>query len=173
MRARPCARHLLVLAPLVLLVGCGSSSSPAATSVATSAPPADRVATNSGPTTLLLVERPTASTFTPQGGATVHGTPTRPPQAGDVVAFDAQLTRAGAPFGSDHVSFTYRRDGKALVQATLTLPAGTVGVRGTTAVTDSITLPVVSGTGGYAGRGGSLTAKHENQQEDDLTLELH
>lgn len=174
MRPRRSLLLLPVLVPVALVTGCGSSgSSPAASSPAASSPtPRAVAATSAVPQTLELVERPTATTFTPKGGSPTPGQPARPAGPGDVVAFDATLTRAGAAFGHDHVSFTYQQGPNALVQATLSLPGGTLTARGTAQLTDTITLPVDSGSGVYAGRTGSLTAKHVNQQEDDLAVTL-
>jgi hypothetical protein len=176
MRFRRLVVPVLTTTALSLLAGCGSSTS-ASTSAGAQPSAAARPSTSAQPSaadpqTLSLVEAPISTTFTPKGGVTTPGQPARQPGPGDTVAFDATLTRAGASAGHDHVSFTYRSGGQALVQATLTLTDGTIVVRGTTPLTDSLTLPVESGTGAYAGRTGSLTAKHVNQQEDDLTVVL-
>jgi hypothetical protein len=174
MRSRHVLVPLLAPAALVLMTGCGSSTTSASAPPAT-APPSATPATataSGGPQTLALIERPTSTTFTPKGGTATQGSPTRQPASGDVVAFDSALSRAGAPFGHDHVSFTYRDGGLALVDATLALPDGTLVVRGTVPLSESLTIPVVSGTGAYSARGGSLTAKHLSGQEDQLTITL-
>jgi hypothetical protein len=103
--------------------------------------------------------------------STTSGTLTHHPPAGprnDVVVEHDALVNAqagqfgqpvGAPVGSDVATITYRTNTSLVIRAGATLPDGTILVAGVITVTPGrpTLVPVVGGTGTYAGATGTET----------------
>ncbi len=103
--------------------------------------------------------------------STVSGTLTHHPPAGPrndvVVEHDALLNAragqfgqaAGAPVGTDTATITYRTNTSLVIRATATLPGGTLLIAGVVTVRPGrpTVVPVVSGTGAFAGATGTET----------------
>jgi hypothetical protein len=102
---------------------------------------------------------------------TTSGTLTHHPPAGprnDVVVEHDMLVNAkpgqfgqpvGAPVGSDVATITYRTNTSLAIRATASLPGGTILVAGVVTVRPGrpTVVPVVGGTGTYAGATGTET----------------
>ena len=66
---------------------------------------------------------------------------------------------AGSPVGSDVATITYRTNRSLVIRATASLPGGTILVAGVVTVTPGrpTVVPVVGGTGAFAGATGTET----------------
>jgi hypothetical protein len=99
-------------------------------------------------------------------GTLTHHSPAGP--RNDVVVEHDMLVNAkqgqfgqpvGAPVGSDVATITYRTNTRLLIRATASLPGGTILVAGVVTVKPGrpTVVPVVGGTGTYAGATGTET----------------
>ena len=168
---------LLLLAPLTIVaVACGSTttanvaSSSVSTHLTTTAASAAPRSVSAG--TFTVSEIVNASTYTPKGAAGRPGGPTGEPAAGDVWAFSSILQRAGKQAGTDHVTITFGAAGSALIDTVETLTGGSIVSHGTAPFQPTLAVPVVSGTGSYAGASGTITIDSKDNTHNDLTIAL-
>lgn len=115
-------------------------------------------------------------TFIPKGGEPVKGEPSGPPKAGDGFGFAAVLTQDGTKVGTDGGTCTVLSidlDAQTAVnhcRVTLTFANGSFTVEGTVKFADEIStfdVPIVTGTGDYAGVTGTMTVHDLNDSSGD------
>lgn len=177
-------RQTVLLLPVALaaLSACGASTpthnsaaAPAASVVdsPTSAPSASTIAPSASTARRVIqVTEHATDTYTPKGGKPSPGGPTGMPAAGDQFDIRSTLVRAGKTVGTDHVHFAFGVGGSATVTATEILADGQIIARGTVPFDPTLTIPVVSGTGSYAGATGTLTAVSQSNTLTNLTITL-
>jgi hypothetical protein len=117
--------------------------------------------------TLKLLETDDGShdTYIPKGGEPIKGEPKGAPEAGDGFGFGAVLTQDGTKVGTDGGTCTVlsidvkAQTGVSHCRVTLTFANGTITVEGTVKFDETSTfdVPIVSGTGDYAGATGTMT----------------
>lgn len=167
---------LFLLVPLAaLLVACGATStgSPAPKTATTPTASSDAPTVHpASASAFVITETVNASTYTPKGGAPRPGGPTGEPADGDVWAFSSLLQRDGTPAGTDHVTISFGTAGTALVDAVETLPAGRIVGHGTAPFQPTLAIPVISGTGAYAGATGTVTIISKDNSHNNLSIAL-
>jgi hypothetical protein len=161
---------LVPVAAMALLSGCGSSTA-ASAPAGPSGPPA-RSAAARVPRTIEVIEQTATTTYTPKGGTPRAGQPTGGLSDGDKVVLTSTLLRNGAKVGTDHYTVDALAGHMVRIDATLVLPDGQISARGTVPYTDPIVLPVVSGTGTYAGATGTSSAVGVDATHARLTVTL-
>jgi hypothetical protein len=162
----------LAVLPVALasLTGCGASSKPSAAttpvSAATVSPPAAQ------PLSFELVEHDTGTVYTPKGGSPKAGGPTGQPMPGDRLAITADFLRNGQKAGTGHYTNTFQAGNTIVFDGVISLSDGQLVGRGTVPFTEPTVVPVVSGTGAYAGRTGTISATGTGPNEAKLTVVL-
>lgn len=174
---------LLLPAALAALSACGAST-PAHSSAAAPASSVASAPTSTSATSIaaapaastarrvIQVTEHGADTYTPKGGQAAPGGPTGMPAAGDQFDIRSTLIRDGKTVGTDHVHFVFGVGGSATVTATEVFADGQIIARGTVPFDPTLTIPVVSGTGAYAGATGTLTAVSQSNTLTNLTITL-
>lgn len=168
-------RLFLLIGCIAALTACSSTSTgPAGSNIPVSTSSASTAASTAAPsgTTFVLGETVNASSYTTKGAGAKPGGPTGEPADGDVWAFSSVLQRDGKNAGTDHVVITFGAAGTAVVDAVETLAAGRIVGHGTAPFQPTLAIPVVSGTGAYAGATGTVTIVSKDNTHSDLTIAL-
>ena len=174
---------VLVLAlPLVLaLAGCGSASTSSAapktattsvTSQPNATPTPSPTPIKAKPQTFVLTEHDTKVIYTPKGGSPTAAGPQGQPKPGDRLAVTAQILRASTTVGSLSYTDDFAVGNKVLIKGTMVLANGSLTVDGLVPLVEPTVIPVLSGTGAYAGLTGKLTAAGVNAHDAKLTFVL-
>ncbi|MGQ0623350.1 MAG: allene oxide cyclase barrel-like domain-containing protein [Sporichthyaceae bacterium] len=162
-----------------LTVTASGDESPDAFRLAFTAPAfeaAPLVESENGVSTLALYSDLITETYTPPGGEpgpVPRGTDS-PRAIGDTISFTHDLLQQGYPVGTDAGGCTRTdEEGTVRCSVTLTFRNGTITVDGpaTTRAEGAFTLPIVSGTGDFAGITGTLYSD-DAQESDDAVLRL-
>jgi len=171
---RPRTPHLLGASAL----GLALVAVPALPAVAGDAGP---TVTKDGSTnTIKVLETDDGShdSFIPKGGQPTTNEPEGPPKPGDAFTFGAVLSQGGTNVGTDAGKCTVLSvdlDAATATNhcaATFTFPNGTLKAEGTITFADEVVtfkVPLVSGTGDFAGASGTLTVHDlaDDQSDDD------
>ncbi len=161
-------RTVLVLpVACAALAACGGHT----TTSTPAAPAGSPTAPSTAGQVIQVVEHGT-DTYTPHGGKAAPGGPTGMPAAGDQLDIHSTLDRSGKTVGTDHVHFVLGAGGSATLTATETFADGVIVVRGTVPFDPTLTMPVTSGTGAYAGKTGTLVAVSQSNTLTNLTITL-
>ncbi len=174
---RPTAAVLLPLAATALLgaslTACGSSGSSAAHAAPAPAATTSATATAAaGPRTFALVEHDTAVVYTPKGGRPSPGGPTASPAPGDRLDVTADFLRDGTKAGTGHYTNDFRAGNMIEFDGVISLSDGQLVGHGLVPFSEPTVVPVVSGTGAYAGLTGTITAAGTGAGEAKLTVVL-
>jgi hypothetical protein len=170
--ARPTLSALLlpaVVVPTLLasLTACASgNASPAPARTSTPAAPARAART------FVLTERDTGFVFTPKGGKPSKSAPTAQPKAGDVLAVTADVLQNGSTAGRMRYTNAFLPGNMVAVDGPLDLKDGRLLAHGTVPMVEPLVIPIVSGTGAYAGYTGTVQAKGVAANQAQLSFTL-
>lgn len=172
---RPAGSVLLPLAVIgvalaSLTTGCGSGNGPKAAATPVTATAAAAPAPQ--PLSFELVEHDTGFVYTPKGGSPRASGPTGQPMPGDKLAVTADFLRDGRKAGTGHYTNSFQAGNTIVFDGVITLSDGQLIGRGTVPFTEPTVVPVVSGTGAYAGRTGTISATGTGPDEAKLTVTL-